>query len=370
MELRIDTTKLQDMVSKAIHCASNNKLIPMTSLINISVWNGKLTLATTDATNYFYVSLAEKVDCEDFEVSVMADLFTKLVQKTTSSEVKITLEDKVMVVKGNGTYKIELPLNEKAKPITFPIMFDDSAFTKEVDTIDLSAVRSVILSNKTSLATDMKHPVLTGYYCGKSVITSNKKVVCWRNTPLLKKATVLSPTVMDLLSVCSDDKANVYVKLVDAYHQSSAFIFKTNTEIIYAPEFSDSETFPIESVDKLVNQEFESKCVVSRTSILDILDRLSLFVTAYDKKSINMTFSEKGIIFSSKKSSGEELVQYESVENFKPFSCQIHIEYLQNQLSSQDTDTVELSFGSEIAIKLTSENVVRIVALIKDNEVS
>lgn len=55
MKLQIKTTKLQEMLARAIKGASNNKLIPLTSLIAISLKDGELTLITTDATNYLYV---------------------------------------------------------------------------------------------------------------------------------------------------------------------------------------------------------------------------------------------------------------------------------------------------------------------------
>ena len=54
MELTIRTSELQDMVSKVIKCSSNNKLLPLTSLMSIKVESNFLTLATTDGTNYFY----------------------------------------------------------------------------------------------------------------------------------------------------------------------------------------------------------------------------------------------------------------------------------------------------------------------------
>ena len=62
MELKIKTSELQEMVGKAAKCVSNNKLIPLTSLMSIKVEDNLLTLTTTDATNYFYVSKPEKVD--------------------------------------------------------------------------------------------------------------------------------------------------------------------------------------------------------------------------------------------------------------------------------------------------------------------
>ena len=101
MELKIKTETLQDMVSKSIQCVSNNKLIPITSLMNIKVKNNVLTLTTTDSTNYFYVTSDDKFDCEDVEFSILADTFVKLIQKTTSKEVILSVKDSIFEVKGN-----------------------------------------------------------------------------------------------------------------------------------------------------------------------------------------------------------------------------------------------------------------------------
>ena len=368
MQLQIATNKFQDMVSKSIHCVSNNKLIPMTSLIGISVHDKKLTLTTTDFTNFFYVSLDEEVDCEDFEISVLADTFVKLIQKTTSETITMTQENNVLVIKGNGTYKFELPL-DAGKPIRFPKKIVESALKDTGNTINISTVKSVINSNKSSLATDMQYPSLTGYFCGDKVVTSNKKTVCWNNVKLMDRPALLSPIVMDLISVCSGENLNVSTIMIDSAANVVAYVFQNDTEIIYAPEFAPIDTFPIDVMGKLISQMFTSKCVISRKSILDILDRLSLFVSSYDKKSIHMTFTEDGILLSSKKSSCTELVEYVSSENFNPYSCNINIEYLHDQIASQDSDTVELYYGSEVAIKLVTGDIIQIVALLNETEV-
>ena len=43
MEIKIKTSELQDMVSKVIKCSSNNKLLPLTSLMSIKVESNFLT---------------------------------------------------------------------------------------------------------------------------------------------------------------------------------------------------------------------------------------------------------------------------------------------------------------------------------------
>ena len=97
MTFTIKTQELQEMVGRSIQCVTNNKLIPLTSLMSISVKSAVLLLTTTDATNFYYNYSKTKVDCEDFEVSVLADLFTKLIQKTTSENVTIEIEGEIFI---------------------------------------------------------------------------------------------------------------------------------------------------------------------------------------------------------------------------------------------------------------------------------
>ena len=66
MNLTIKTTELQDMVSKASNCVSNNKLIPITSLMNIKVCNHKLILTTNPNKNkYGYFSKTKPIPVID-----------------------------------------------------------------------------------------------------------------------------------------------------------------------------------------------------------------------------------------------------------------------------------------------------------------
>ena len=139
-------------------------------------------------------------------------------------------------------------------------------------------------------------------------------------------------------------------------------VFTTGEDTVYAPIVEGIETFPVDAIETLVAQDFSSKCTVSRAAVLNLLDRLSLFVVPYDKQGIYLTFNEEGILFSSKKSSGQELIPYITSNNFSPYSCCINIEMLRSQIACQDLDAVELYYGSEVAIKMVSGNKGKVVA--------
>lgn len=359
MELYIKTSELQDMVSKAIKCVSNNKLIPLTSLMNIKVESNVLVLTTTDATNYFYVS-KQKVACEDFEISVMADLFTKLVQKTSSDEITLVIEGAMLEVKGNGTYKMELPLNEEGKVIKFPVKCDFGALRVDEGLIQLSTIKTIINSNKASLASSIELIALTCYYCGDKVVTSDSYKICNTAIKVFEKPRLITEALMELLSVMSEENIEISTTSKD-------IVFETAFEKLYAPITDGVESFPIAAIDNLVNLEFKSNCKIPRSAVLSVLDRLALFVSPYDKRGIYLTFTKEGIMFSSKKSSGSELIPFIASEKFVPYTCCIDIEMLRSQVVTQDAAELILYYGSEVAIKMVNNNITQVVALMADD---
>lgn len=362
MNLTIGTEKLQDMVSKASKCVSNNKLIPLTSLMSISVKDNVLTLLTTDATNYFYVTSPDKFEVQDFEVSVLADTFIKLIQKTTSDNVSLSVESNSLKVKGNGTYTLELIMDENGMPVKFPKKFDMQDFTTDLGVIKLSTINTIINYNKPSLAVSVELPALTSYYCGDKVVTSDSYKVCSTNVKLFDKPLLLTPRLVDILSIMSSEDISVAAS-------ENALTFYTKEEFVYAPITEGIETFPIQAITSLVDGDFPSTCKLPRMSVLDVIDRLTLFVSAYDKKALKLTFTQEGVTFSSVKSTGVELVPYVSSENFKEYTCDVDIELLRSQIATQDGDLLELSYGSKIALKMTKDNITQIVALIAKAEV-
>ena len=88
MKMTITTSTMQNLVSKAMKGASNNKMIPLTGLMAIQLKDHLLTLITTDATNYLYVR-EDKVEGDDFYVVTQAEMFSKLIARLTCEKVSL-----------------------------------------------------------------------------------------------------------------------------------------------------------------------------------------------------------------------------------------------------------------------------------------
>ena len=167
MSFTIKTVELQEMVSKAVKGSSQNKLLPLTSLMKIEVKEKVLSLVTTNMSDYLYIK--KKVDGDDFYAVVQTEQFSKLVSKMTSENITLTLDNAVLNVKGNGNYKIELPLDESGEAIKYPDPVAELTFEGEASsTINLSTIKTILATNKAALAVTMEVPVYTGYYVGDS----------------------------------------------------------------------------------------------------------------------------------------------------------------------------------------------------------
>lgn len=363
MKLTLKTEKLKDMVSRAIKGIGNNKLIPITSMMAIEVIDNKLSLITTDATNYLYVT-EDKVVSEDFYVVVDANLFSKLISKMTCENITLTVKQNfVLEVKGNGTYKIELPLDENGQPIKFPdpVNTVDLSHAEEV-TVNRTTIQVILDTIKPALAVTLENPCYTGYYVGQQIVATDTYKIASMGVKLFTdSARLVSPEFMDLLAVMNEEKITVDMTDTD--------IVCSTPDCIVCGKFMEGiDEYAIDAIMGLVNTEFGSFCAVPKSALLQLLDRLSLFVGTYDKNAIYLTFTNAGLQVSSKAANSVEIIDYVTSEDFKDFTCAVDISMLINEVKAIQNDVIELYYGEDNAIKMTDGNITIIVALLDDAE--
>lgn len=357
MKLVIKTSKLQEMMSKAVKGASNNKLIPITGLMEIALKEGVLTLTTTDASNTVKI-IENNIEGEDFNIVVQVDTFSKLVAKTTSENMTLTLKDNSLVIKGNGTYNIELPLDEEGGLIKYPKyrFKEDTPESK----IKLSTINQVLKANKAAIATTMDMPCLTGYYFSDKVITTDSFKMCGNDIKVFENDVLLPSELVELLGILTEEDVTV--------QQAGDYIlFTTKGATIHGSVLDGIEDYPVEAISQYLDTEFENGCKVAKASLLNVLDRLSLFVSTYDRNGVYLTFTKEGILLNSRKSNGSELIQYQDSQNFTPFTCCVDIELLKSQIVAQDGEVVHLWYGNNKALKMTFNKITQIVALLEDD---
>lgn len=352
MKLKINTTRLQELLVRAIKGASNNKLIPLTSLIAIEVKDGVLTITTTDSTNYLY--LTEPLEGEDFYVAVQADTFSKLVSKMTSETIELDVTDSCLMVYGNGSYKIDIPLDDDGEPIQFPNPLKD--FDGEhVGKVSSACVATILGSVKPSLLTTMEYPWFTAYYVGDSVVGTDTFMISSLGEKILDTPRLISSEVMDLLGLLTGD--------IEIIADGDKLLFEGENGKVYGIQASGIDNFSIEDINALVNQTYQSSCKISKSAILNLLDRISLFVGTYDNGEITLSFKESGLEVSSRYAN--ETIAYIDTTVTEPFTCKTDISTLITQIRSQVGGVITIEFGLENALKLIDGQLINVVALLE-----
>lgn len=352
--MKVNAKLLKEMVSKAEKASSNNKLIPITQLMCIKVSDNQLTLITTDATNYFYVS--KELESDDFYAVIPVEQFSKLVSKITSDEVELILEERALVVKANGSYSIELPLDENGDTVVYtdPISeYDEIEYSESISCKDISTVLEYV---QPSIATTDSQPVLTNYFAGESIIATNQYEVAQFNSEIIGGEHLISADLMMLLGEL-DGESFTYAL------DDNVIIAHSNDCTIYG--ILDSiEDYPIDTLETLLNEKFQSSCKVPRQDVVNMLERIALFINKYDNKTIRLTFSKESLSASNKSNKSVESVDYSSCKKHKDFTCLIDVEMLLSQLKAYSNDVVEIHYGRENSIKLIADdNVRQIIAL-------
>lgn len=358
MKLTIRTLLLQEMVSKAIKGASNNKMIPLTGLMAMEFLDGVLIITTTDGTNTLKVKSDAQIEGEPFYAVVHAEIFSRLVSRLTTDAVIMEPGSNGLSVKANGSYLLELPLNDDGTPIRFPKQkFNEET---EVFKVSMASIKTVLSANRASRAQTLDVPCLTGYYFNDTVITTDSYRVCSNDLKLFQSPVLLPAELVDLLDIITEDSVSIQVS-------DHRVRFTTKQITILGSELEGIEEFPVEPVKQYIQTEFEHRCKLPTNSLLNLLGRLSLFIDAYDRNGVYLTFIEEGVLIKSRKSNGTELIKYLETDNFAPFTCAIDIELFQSQIAGLASETVELWYGIDKAIKMTAGKITAIGALLEDD---
>lgn len=364
MKLTINTAQFQNMVAKAVKGAGMNSDLLITQLMSISLKDNLLTLKTTDNNNYLYIRQS-KVAGEDFNVVVSADKFSKLISKLTCENVTLELQEKdgldKLVIKGNGKYVIELPYDENGELIEFPDPVADTTddFWSSAE-LQLSTVRHILSTAKAALMVGKDDICYSDYYVGDRVVATDTYIICGIDIKIFDEAKLISPQLMDLLDVMSAEN-------IDVRYKDDVVIFETGDVIVYGRVDDGIEDYKIDAISGLIDEQFPSSCKIEKQPLMQMLDRLSLFVDVFDKNSVYLTFTKEGLMVSSKQDSGSEIIPYKESEDFKDYTCCLDINLFKTQVKAYQNDIIEMLYGKENSIKFVQGNTKQIIALADDD---
>lgn len=351
------TERLKQLVSYAIQGAGFNKLLELSTMMGIRIESGELYLNTTDGTNY--LSVSDKCVADDMDITVNAELFSKLISKINSETVDMEVVDNTLVITGNGKYTLELIPDENGDLLSFPDKFPDE--TTEIGTISASDLTVINNAVKVSLS-QVAGSVYSSYFFGDVVASTDRAMMSTFNRNVFGTPYLINKAFVDLMCIGATD---VTLSKSDNVLVAEANISENCSINICTTLPNSAEDFNIEGINKFMALEVNSFCRFKKAQMLELLDRLSLFVSKFDDGAIELHFTDKYIEVSSMASNGIERVDYTESKDTIDLTIKINIDRFRNQLKAYSSDVVDLYYGSDICIKLVDGDLTQVIALIK-----
>lgn len=358
--IRIQTNLLKSMLSKAIKVCSFNKMLPLTELMEISIQDNILGIRTTDnITNLFLKEELEKEN-ENMRVVVDATLFTSLINKTTTEFVELVLAENALTVIANGVYNLDIRVDESNETIKFPEMEITNKDGKEFDFKQLVTKIGIC---KSAIPDNMDTIELNNYYLKDKIFATNAfKVTSVPNIEALKTEEMLISKDLGKIMIELDfDKANYTLNDNMLILKGKGFIFTSKIN-------QDIEKYPLSEIKTVLEQNFVYEAIVDRKKILDLLDRLSLFVAEYENNSINLTFTKDKLnITNAKKTSSEDIPYCKPLkQDLIEFNAVINIISMKEQLEALVSKDISIFFGgSDAIIKVIDGDITQIISLMQ-----
>ena len=362
--IKVQTAKLQTIVSKAISGVGNNKLIPITTYLMVRTRKDgdteRLEVVTTDNSDYLIVSDTLEVG-GDFRAVVDADTFSKLVLKLNSEYTEMDVQKGVLTItSGRGKYSIGLPIDEDGEVINYPIPYETQAgFDKgeKVGTFEVADTNVLLNNIKPSLALTAEKPWYTGYYMGKDLILATDTIKMGvYNAEKFTTEFLLNSRTANLLPT---DEA------VDFYLNGDILTCISEHCAIYSVVLSGIEMYTIEKIKALLGSEFDSVVTVAKKDLAQIIERIELFIGEYDGGLITFKFGED-LMISNKASNGVDVVEYIDSHGVVDASINLNVKNIQPIIKANRGDSVTICYNSKMprALKIVDGDVVSLVSAI------
>lgn len=346
MKFKISTAKMNTILGKLGKGVGNSKILPITEYLRLELVDGNLRMTATDSSN-FIDQMVDGVEGENGIAVVKADRLIKLVSKTTKPEVEFELTETHLEVRGNGVYKVELfETNEYPE-----YKFNEESQGVAVKTEEL---KKLFATNKSAIASEMLLPCLTGYKIGSEAVTTDGVKMCLNSTAILPNGEILVPQKLaDLLQVITADE--VYIQV-----DGNNLLFTADRTIIFGPQLDGIEEFP--DISGVMGIPYEQSAVVTRSSLVEALDRVSLFIDNTTNYGVKFTFKEDGLHVNDLKDKTVEAVAYVQKSLTEETELMFNINYLNDLLGASGAENVTLHFGAELPLKIQEEAAILILS--------
>ena len=368
MKIKLET--IQKPCSTISNAVDANSISQLTEVLELETKDDVLQLSVTNK-EYFVTINIPVDDPEEIHATVDAELFTKLISRITTEYVELSVTDKFLVVKGNGTYRLPL-IFEDSVMMTLP-RIEVNNISSEFD-VSSDVLNSIMTANSRQLDVGVISNAVQKYFYidqhGALTFTSGATVNNFDLGADIKL--LLNARLVKLFKLFENEQVHICYgtePLSDEIIQTriSFTTPKVRLSAILSCDDTMLKSVPVTRIRSLASDELPYTVSIPRNKLLEALERFSLFSQDAMLSSACLDFEREFVKVSDTKKNSTEKVMYETANNniSEPYEVTIDIIELTKMLDSNRTKNVHISFGNNSAILLVSNNVTNVIPEIR-----
>lgn len=359
--LKLKTKLLKQMLKKATKGAGLNPQVARSKLLIITVEDSTLKLITTDGEVYLEILENVVTDVKDFYAIVDVDLFAKLINKTTSEDVELSINETCLTVTGNGSYDFAMSY-ENSELARFPEYKLNQSLDNPI-TVSADIINAVLKTNKQVVCTDMMSPSLIGYYfCSEGVVTTNRKTACLTECDVFGETFMLPVSAVELLETI-DSTATFY-------NGENQLVICGDGVNIYTPKMA-IDSYPYSYLKNYFGQQLSCCVTVNKTELLSIVERLLLFSDKYSNNAIELTFADNFLGIKNVVGTGAEALTYILKDDFTATKVMVNGLMLQLLLKASLQEKLKIYYSPDsVTMLLKFDNVNLLLTTLSTEEVN
>lgn len=361
--IKLKTETLRNMLNTAIKVSTDNNQLPLTSLMEIETGENGLSIKTTD--NVTTLIINEKIQgLTPARVTVNAKIITALINKMTTEEVELIITENSLVINGNGVYNLEISIDEMGEVVKLPSIKQEliNSATKE---FDFKSITDKLKVCRASVADNIDQPELNTYYMKDVIIaTNNLKLSAVKNIESMSDEELFIPTDFGRILMELDFVKANYIK------QENELVIVGENFIIGTTLYGEFDKFPLENIKNNINQKYLYSAVINKKDLSSLLDRLSLFVSEYDRNTIDLIFLPNELKITNSNKTCDEIINYKDkqVDGLVEFPCSVNIEYFKAQLDALPGEDITFNFGGILTgLAMVYDDMIQVAALFNED---
>ena len=366
----------KDVCSSILFAIDSSTLATITDTLELVTVGKWLYLNVTN--QEYFVSYKFELDHEEpFHATVNATLFLKLINKITTENIELLLEERNMLIKGNGTYRIPFIVKEDTgELLELPqITIENKTQEFTIPTTVLSSITDY--NSKEISAVSMGKEIYNLYYIDQEgCITHSKSAACVNNFTLPQPVKfLLNDRIVKLFKLFKKESS---VKFTLGYDPISETLIQTKvsfevdhiklTAIIRSDDTLLNQV-PVAAIRSSANKTYPNNVILNKNEFLAAIERLTLFnSTDSNIKPYNtLKFDTEGklTVYDSKNINFETLNYQPGTELSGEYEMRVDLADFKKILDSTTDSLISLNCGTTKSGVISTLNVKNIFAEVK-----